>query len=159
MERFRTTIDSFVTPENSISVKRLQINFDILSNAEQHHHPLLVGASTAPQHGMKFTLGDAATTPESKCSLTEVIIRFFKEVLTTVLGGVINMHHADVIEYSLHKIFLHVGHVLRHKSQNMRMSEVMKESTGGTLVITMCYMMKYEDTGTENLIEIIMIKW
>ena len=121
----------------NFSVKRLQINLNMLFNAVQHHYSFLVGVSTEPYHDMKFALGDTSTTSESKCSLSEVIIRFFKEELTTALGGVINIHHADAIEHSLHNILLHVGHVLRRKSPNLWTSEVMKESTGGTLVITM----------------------
>jgi hypothetical protein len=58
----------------------------------QHHYPLLVGASTTPQNNIKFALGDVATVSESKCSLSDLIIRFFKEGLTTSLGGIINMH-------------------------------------------------------------------
>ena len=56
------------------------------------------------------------------------------------------MHHAHIIEHYLHEVLLHMGHVLRCKSQNLRMSKVTKESTGGTLVITMDYVMKYEET-------------
>ena len=78
----------------------------------QHHCPLLVAASTAPQYVIKFALGDAATTSESKYLFSEVIIRFFKEGMTTRLGGIINMHCADAIKQSLHKVLLLVGHAL-----------------------------------------------
>ena len=97
-------IYSFVTPEILISVKRLQINLDVLHNSVQHHYTLLVGASSAPNHDVKFELGDVTKMYECKCSLSEVIIRFFKEGLSTALGGIINMHYADAIEYSLHKV-------------------------------------------------------
>ena len=90
--RLRTMIDSFVTPENLFLVKRLQINLYVSYNVAQHHYPLLVGASTTPQNNIKFALGDVATMSESKCSLSDLIIRFFKEGLTTSLGGIINMH-------------------------------------------------------------------
>ena len=149
-QRFSTIVDSFVTPENIISVKRLQINLNILCNAVQHHHTLLVGTSTAPQHDTKFALGDQATMSESKCSFSEAIIRFFKEGLPTALGGIIDMHCAEIIEHSLHKALLHMGHVLRCESQNLRTSEAMKESADGTLAITMDYMMKYEETLTRE---------
>ena len=56
------------------------------------------------------------------------------------------MRCADTIEHSLHKVLLHVYHVLRFKSQNLRASEVMKESAGDTLLITMDYVMKHEET-------------
>ena len=72
-----TMIESFVTPEIFISVKRLQINLDILQNSVQHYYPLLVCTSTAPQHDEKFALGDVSTMSESKCSSPEVTIRFF----------------------------------------------------------------------------------
>ena len=56
------------------------------------------------------------------------------------------MHCDDMIEHSLHKVLIHMGHVLRCESQNLRMSEVMKQSTGGTLIITIYHMMKHEET-------------
>ena len=121
-QRLVTTIDSFVTPENVISVKRLQINLDVLHNVVEHHYQLLVDKSTAPQHKIKLALGHVETTSESKCSLYEVKIRFFKEELTTALGVIINTHHDSIIEHSLHKVLLHVGHALRCKSQNLRTS-------------------------------------
>ena len=107
---------------------------------------MLVGTSTAPQHDVNFALGHVSTTSESKCSLSEVMIRFFKERLPTALGGIISVNHANIIEHSLHKVLLFVFHVLRCKSQNLWTSEVMKESTGGTLAITMDYVMKHEET-------------
>ena len=119
---------------------------DILCNAVQHHHTLLDGTSTAPHHDTKFSLGDQTTTSESKCSFSEAIIRFFKEGLPTALGGIIDMHCAEIIEHSLHKALLHMGHVLRCESQNLRTSEAMQESAHGTLAITMDYMMKHEET-------------
>ena len=69
----------------NFSVKRLQINLDILHNVAQHHHPFIVVVSTAPQSDVKFVLRDVTTMSESKYSLPEVIIRFFKEGLTTEL--------------------------------------------------------------------------
>ena len=68
------------------------------------------------------------------------------------------MYCTDMIEHSLHKVLLHVGHVLRCKSQNLWMSEVTKESTGRTLVITMHYMMKYKETRAREFFESIMAK-
>ena len=53
-ERPSTIIESFSAPENLAVVKLLQINLDILHNAVQHHCPLLVATSTAPQHDIKF---------------------------------------------------------------------------------------------------------
>ena len=51
-----------------------------------------------------------------------------------------------MIDQTLNKVLLYIGHVLWFESHNLRMSEVMKQYTGGTLVITMDYMMKYEET-------------
>ena len=104
----------------------MKINLDILHNAVQHHFPLIVDTSIAPQHDANFALGDTITMSESKCSPSEGIIRFFKERVPTALGGIINMHCADAIEHSLHKALLCMGHALRCKSQNLRTSEVMK---------------------------------
>ena len=77
-ERPSTIIESFSAPENLAAVNLLQIDFDLLCNAVQHHHLFLIATSTSPQHVIKFAFGDSTTT-ESKSSLSEIITRFFKE--------------------------------------------------------------------------------
>ena len=75
-----------------------------------------------------------------------MIIRIFKKSPAAVLGGVINAHCNDMIGHSLHKVLMHMGHVIRCESQNLSTSEVTKQYTGGALIITTYEMMKHEET-------------
>ena len=98
-------IEFFSTSENLAAVEVLQSDSDILYNAVQHHYPLLIATSVAPQQDIKFALGDSMTF-ESNCSLSETIVRFFKERLATALDSNINLYYNDIIKHSLHKILL-----------------------------------------------------
>ena len=64
------------------------------------------------------------------CSLLETILQFFKEFLPNVIDGKIGENYSDIVEHSLEKVILYMGHSLHCRIQQMRIKEIKNMSTG-----------------------------
>ena len=112
-------------------------------SAIQHKYPRLIGTSEMAPHNVRFLIGCSdATSIVGTCSLSETILQFFKELLPNVIDGKIGEHYSDIVDHSLEKVILYMGHSLRCRIQQMRIKEIKNMSTGNTAVMIIDYMMK-----------------
>ena len=82
---------------------------------------------------------------EGTCNMSEVVIRFFKNVLPKAVDGKLGLYYLDIIDYSLHKLIFYMGHSVRCKVQQVRIKEMLALSKGDTVTIIIDYMMKWEE--------------
>ena len=52
--------------------------------------------------------------------MSDVVIRFFKKLLPTAVDGKLGLYYSDIINFSLHKLILYMGHNVRCKAQQVR---------------------------------------
>ena len=83
--------------------------------AIQHTYPKLVGTSDLPPHHIGYSVGDLYSqynTIEGTCGICELVLRFFKERLPASIDGKLGLYYSDIIENSLQKLILYMGHVV-----------------------------------------------
>ena len=114
--------------------------------AIQHQFPILIGSTDLPSHNIRFAIGNLKSYKGlGTCELCDVFLRFFKDRLPTAIDGKIGCHYSDIIEHCLDKVILYLAHSVRCKAQQRRIKELMSLSKGEVLVITLDYMMKWEE--------------
>ena len=59
--------------------------------------------------------------------------------------GNLGLYYSDIIEYSLHKMRLYMGHSACCKAQQVRIKEILALSKGDTATIIKDHMMKWEE--------------
>ena len=139
------TLDIYSTTSPDMC-KALVKEIDDIYAAAQHQYPLLIGTTDNPSHNMGFSIGNSSfSASDESCNLCYGMISFFKDRLPTAIDGKIGEFYSDIIEHSLQKLLLYLGHSMRCKIQQHRIQDVLSQSKGDIAVITMDYMMKWEE--------------
>ena len=122
-------------------------DLDLVYSAVQHLYPKLIGTTDNAQHNVRFGVGNGdAAVGSSGCSTVSAVVRFFEDRLPAAFGGKLGEHYGDIIHHSLEKVILYMGHALRCVAQQKRIEEVRSEAGVETVIVTMDYMMKYEES-------------
>jgi hypothetical protein len=126
--------------------KSLLLHLNDVYAAVQHRFPKLIGTTEKAPHNMSYAVGnDNATCSEGTCEVCEVILRFFKERIPSAIDGRIGLYYSDIIDHCLEKVIIYMGHALRCRVQQIRIKQIMSQSKGKTVVLTLDYMMKLEE--------------
>ena len=80
------------------------------------------------------------------CGTCSAIVRFFELRLPEAFGGKLGECYGDIIGHSLGKVILFMGHALRCVAQQKQIEKVRSDAGPETVVLTLDYMMKYEET-------------
>lgn len=113
----------------------------------QHKLPKLIGSSNMASHHVSYAVGySSIVVSEGICNTSETILYFFKSYFPSVIDGRIGKYYSYIVEHCVEKVILYMGHVVRCKAQEDRIKEIHAQSKGKTLIITIDYRLKYEET-------------
>ena len=122
-------------------------DLELVYSTVQHLYPKLVDTTTNAPHNISFGVGDSLVTPGGgSCSVCSTVIRFFEERLPSSFGGKLGGKYKDIVKWSLEKVILYMGHVVRCAAQQKQIKTLQSTANSGVAIVTIDYMMKYEET-------------
>jgi len=130
----------------SAEAMQLLEDLSLVYSTVQHLFPKLIGTTDAAPHNIKFAVGDESTSAGGgSCSTCSTIIRFFEGRLPEAVGGRVGSEHGEIVKHSLEKVLLYMGHSVRCAAQQKQIESLQASASGGVAVVTIDYMMKYEE--------------
>lgn len=114
----------------------------------QHIYLKLVGLSNLYSHYINFSVGGRLSKElvyDGTCSICELVLRFFKEYLPNCIDGKLRTYYQDIIDYCLEKLLLYMGYVVHCVAHNNQIKIVLNKSKGDTVVLTVDFIMKFEE--------------
>ena len=112
----------------------------------QYACPTLIGTTNLAPHNLRFGIFSIKGRETNGVGETfATSLRFFNERLPNEMDGKVGECYADIVEHSLNKALLCMGHSMRCVSQKHRITTLLDKSTGDTITVIIDYMMKWEE--------------
>lgn len=122
-------------------------DLELVYSTVQHLYPKLVDTTTNAPHNIRFGVGDSSATPGGgSCSVCSTVIRFFEDRLPSSFGGRLGAEYDDIVKWSLEKVILYMGHIVRCAAQQKQIKALQDAESGVVAIVTIDYMMKYGET-------------
>ena len=134
-DRIKGIIEDLSTADNDSSQQLLK-DIDLVYTTIKHIYPTLIGTTNLAPHNLRFGIGNITERATiGVCEICATILRFFNERLPNEMDGKVGEYYADIIEHSLKKVLLYMGHSTRCVAQQQRTETLLDKSTGDTFML------------------------
>lgn len=87
----------------------------------RHTYPTLIGTTNLAPHKLRFSIGNITERATiGVCEICATILYFLDNRLPNTRDGKVGEFYADIIEHSIKKVLLYMGHSIRRVAHQQK---------------------------------------